>query len=43
MCGRLCYNSKLRLAEEALPKWQDILFEVERRRAAWLLERNAEE
>ena len=29
------------LAEEALPKWQDVLFEVERRRAAWLLERNA--
>ena len=29
------------LAKEALPKWQDVLFEVERRRAAWLLERNA--
>ena len=29
------------LAKEALPKWKDVLFEVERRRAAWLLERNA--
>ena len=29
------------LAEEALPKWQDIVFETERRRSAWLLERNA--
>ena len=29
------------LEDEALPKWQDVLFEVERRRAAWLLERNA--
>ena len=28
------------LEEEALPRWQDIRFEVERRRAAWLLERN---
>ena len=29
------------LEKEALPKWQDVFFEVERRRAAWLLERNA--
>ena len=34
-------DTVLWLAKEALPKWQDVLFEVERRRAAWLLERNA--
>ena len=28
------------LADEALPKWQDVLFEVERRRAAWLKDLN---
>ncbi len=30
------------LVENALPRWQDVRFEVERRRAAWLLEKNAE-
>ncbi len=30
-----------RLAREALPRWLDVGFEVARRRARWLLERNA--
>ncbi len=30
-----------RLAQTALPRWQDIAFEVNRRRAQWLLEANA--
>ncbi len=31
----------IRLAEEVLPRWQDVAFEVARRRAQWLLECNA--
>ena len=34
-------DTVLWLEREALPYWQDIAFEVDRRRAAWLLERNA--